>query len=109
VLRAATEAQVPVVAIRAVAAGALTAAVDRAVDPDHPVLADFARAEPFRRLAAAFGESAASLAHRYALSVPGVATVVLGVKNRSELTECLAAQRRGALTGDELRAVESCR
>jgi len=37
------------------------------------------------------GESPAALAHRYALSIPGV--VALGVKNRSELRECIAAER----------------
>jgi aryl-alcohol dehydrogenase-like predicted oxidoreductase len=104
-LHIAEAASVPVVAIRAVAAGALTDQLDRRVDPDHPVVADFERAKGFRRLAADLGESAASLAHRYALSVPGVATVVLGVKNRSELADCLAAEARGPLTEEELQAV----
>jgi hypothetical protein len=47
----------------------------RTVNPDHPVIAEFQRAAGFRRLAADLGESAASLADRYALSIPGVATV----------------------------------
>jgi aryl-alcohol dehydrogenase-like predicted oxidoreductase len=38
------------------------------------------------------GISPAQLAHQYALSMPGVETVVLGVKNREELAECLAAE-----------------
>src|SRR5215813_14806693 len=46
------------------------------------------RAACFRVLARELGESPASLAHRYALSLAGVATVVLGVKNRTELREC---------------------
>jgi aryl-alcohol dehydrogenase-like predicted oxidoreductase len=96
---------VPVIGIRAVAAGSLTSAVDRDVAPDHPAAVDFARAEPFRKLAAEMGETPAALAHRYALSVPGVATVVLGVKNRAELAECLAAEARGPLTGEELAAI----
>jgi aryl-alcohol dehydrogenase-like predicted oxidoreductase len=49
----------------------------------------------FRALAREVGESAAALAHRYALSIPGVATVILGVKNRAELRECLVAAERG--------------
>ncbi len=91
ILAWAAEAGVPVVGIRAVAAGALTDGLDRDVDPASPVSADFARAAGFRRTAAERGTSAAALAHRWALSVPGVATVVLGVKNRAELAECLAA------------------
>ena len=104
-LQIAAAASVPVVAIRAVAAGALTDQLDRRVDPSHPVAAGFERAKAFRRLAADLGESAASLAHRYALSIPGVATVVLGVKNRTELADCLAAEARGRLTEQELQAV----
>jgi aryl-alcohol dehydrogenase-like predicted oxidoreductase len=109
ITRAAAENEVPVVGIRAVAAGSLTAALDREVAPDHPAAVDFARAEPFRKLAAELGETPAALAHRYALSVPGVATVVLGVKNRAELAECVAAEARGPLTADELRAVTALR
>ena len=41
--------------------------------------------------------SAASLAHRYALSIAGVATVILGVKNRTELRECITAEARGIM------------
>ena len=35
---------------------------------------------------------------RYALGIPGVDTVVLGVKNREELRECLAAATAGPLS-----------
>ena len=70
---------------------------------------DFARAAPFRKLAAELGETPAALAHRYALSVPGVGTVILGVKNRAELAECVAAEERGALTAEEMQAVDSYR
>jgi aryl-alcohol dehydrogenase-like predicted oxidoreductase len=100
---------VSVIAIRAVAAGSLSASLDRPVDAEHPAARDFARAEPFRKLAAELGETPTSLAHRYALSVPGVATVVLGVKNRAELAECVAAEERGPLTDAEMRAVLALR
>jgi aryl-alcohol dehydrogenase-like predicted oxidoreductase len=103
--RVAGDNGVAVVGIRAVAAGSLTSVLDRDVPAGHPAAADFARAEPFRKLAAEMGETPASLAHRYALSVPGVATVVLGVKNRAELAECLAAEERGPLTPAELAAI----
>lgn len=105
VLRAASTAGVPVSAIRVVAAGSLTSSLDRDVPPGHPAAVDFARAEPFRKLAAELGETPASLAHRYALSVPGVSTVILGVKNRTELSECLTAEARGPLSPTELQAI----
>jgi aryl-alcohol dehydrogenase-like predicted oxidoreductase len=104
-VRAAADAGVAVTAIRVVAAGSLTGALDRTVPADHPAAVDFARAAPFRALAASLGETPAALAHRYALSVPGVATVILGVKNRTELAECVAAEARGPLSADELKAV----
>ncbi|MEU8661125.1 aldo/keto reductase [Actinoplanes philippinensis] len=106
-VRTAADAGVAVTAIRVVAAGSLTDALDRDVPADHPAAVDFTRAAPFRDLAASFGESPASLAHRYALSVPGVATVILGVKNRTELAECLTAEARGPLTPDELKAIDA--
>lgn len=93
--------------IRAVQAGALTDAIDRPLDDDHPAKIDFERAAPLRRLAAEMGESTASLAHRYALSIEGVDTVVLGVKNREELAECVAAAERGPLSPEEIQAVDS--
>ena len=103
----AVEAGVPVIGIRAVAAGSLADELDRPVEPDHPAARDYAAAAPFRRLAAERGESAALLAHRFALSMPELATVVLGVKNRAELAECLAAEAAGPLSEEELRAISS--
>lgn len=97
IIAAALHRNVAVMGIRAVQAGALTDAFDRTLPETHPEMLDFRRAAPFRGLAKETGESAAALAHRYALSIPGVATVVLGVKNRAELRECLAAAERGPL------------
>ena len=82
-----------VMGIRAVQAGALTDAIDRPLPEGHSELADYARAAPFRAIAAEVGHSAAYLAHCYALSMEGVSTVVLGVKNREELRECIAAEK----------------
>lgn len=92
-----------VVGIRAVQAGALTDAIDRELPDDHPCVTDYRRAAPFRSLARELGEAPASLAHRYALSIPGVSTVLLGVKNRYELRECIEAEEKGPL-GPELMA-----
>ena len=86
-----------VMGIRAVQAGALTGALDRELPDGHPERLDFQRAAPFRALAAELGESPASLAHRYALSMEDVATVVLGCKDRSELRECVEAEAKGRL------------
>jgi aryl-alcohol dehydrogenase-like predicted oxidoreductase len=83
--------------IRAVQAGALTEALDRQLPETHPEMVDYRRAAPFRALAREIDESPAALAHRYALSIPGVATIILGVKNRLELHECIAAAERGPL------------
>lgn len=96
-LAAAARRGIGVMGIRAVQAGALTDALDRPLAADHPDMQDYQRAAPFRALAREVGESAASLAHRYALSMPGVSTVILGVKNRVELRECVAAEAKGPL------------
>ena len=52
------------------------------------------------------GESPASLAHRYALSMDGIDTVVLGVKNRAELRECIEAEANGRLTQDVVSMID---
>ena len=53
--------------------------------------------DPYGALARDLGTSAAALAHRYALSMTGVDTVVLGCKNRREVLECVAAAEAGPL------------
>ncbi len=97
---------VGVMGIRAVQAGALTSALDRELPDDSPDLADFHRAESFRALAREIGESPASLAHRYALSMDGVSTVVLGIKNRVELRECIEAEAKGRLDAELMARID---
>ena len=92
IIAAANAAGAAVLGIRAVQAGALTDAIDRPLPGGHTELADYTRAAPFRAIAAEVGRSAAYLAHQYALSMDGVSTVVLGVKNRQELRECIDAE-----------------
>ncbi len=106
-IAAAGEHGVGVMGIRAVQAGALTDAIDRDLPHDHPEVVDFRRAAPFRELAREVGESPASLAHRYALTMEGVATVVLGVKNRAELAECLQAEAMGPIEADLLARIDA--
>jgi len=101
--------QVGVLGIRPVQGGALTAAIDRALPPGHGVVADFARAAPFRALCQRLGEDPALLAHRYALSLDGVDTVVLGVKNREELRGCAAATALGTLDADLVAQIDALR
>jgi len=106
VIDAAVRAGIGVMGIRAVQAGALTARIDRDLKPDHPEAADYARAAPFRALCAELGEDPAKLAHRYALSMPGVDTVVLGVKNRAELRQCLDAESQGPLEAGVMARID---
>ena len=106
IIAAARAAGAGVMGIRAVQAGALTGAIDRPLPPDHPEMRDYARAAGFRRLAAELGDSPAALAHRYALSL-GVDTLVLGVKNRAELAECLAAAEAGPLPADLIARIDA--
>ena len=96
-----------VMGIRAVQAGALTDSFDRELTEDHPDMADYKRAEPFRTLAKEIGESTASLAHRYSLTMDGISTVVLGVKNRTELRECIEAANRGPLEPELVGRIDS--
>jgi aryl-alcohol dehydrogenase-like predicted oxidoreductase len=103
VIAAANAQGVGVMGIRAVQAGALTAEFDRELSPNHPDSRDYMKAAPYRTLCAELGVDPALLAHRYALDIEGVATVVLGVKNRVELAQCIEAESLGALT-PELRA-----
>jgi aryl-alcohol dehydrogenase-like predicted oxidoreductase len=105
VMAAARANGVGVMGIRAVQAGALTSALDRPLAADHPEMRDYAHADGFRCLAAELGMSPALMAHRYALSLP-VDTVVLGVKNRRELAECVAAAEAGPLPADLLARVD---
>lgn len=106
-LAAAKDRGIGTMGIRVVQAGAFADTIDRPLDVDHPAIVDYERAAPFRQLAAEFGESAASLAHRYALSMPDVDTVVLGIKNREELTDCVSAAEAGPLRPDELAAIDT--
>jgi aryl-alcohol dehydrogenase-like predicted oxidoreductase len=106
-IRVAHERGVGVMGIRAVQAGALTDAFDRDLPDDHPDQADYRRAAPFRAIASELGVGAAHLAHRYALGIDGVDTVVLGVKNREELHDCLAAEEAGPLDPELVRRIDA--
>ena len=110
VLQECQKRDIPILAIRAVQAGALTSSMDREPHPsgmDKADFNDFDRALPFRELAKDWNESPASLAHRYALSVEKVSTVILGIKNRKELQECIDAEEKGKLSSREMKTLQS--
>jgi aryl-alcohol dehydrogenase-like predicted oxidoreductase len=107
IIAAAVKNGVGVLGIRAVQAGALTDAIDRSMSANHPESRDFDRAASYRALCREIGESPAAVAHRYALSMAGVDSVILGVKNRTELDECLDAEARGALPPEVVARIDA--
>jgi len=107
IIAAAEAAGVGVLGIRAVQAGALTDAIDRPLPADHPETRDFERAAPLRELARSLDMSTAKLAHRYALGMAGVDSVILGVKNRTELAECLEAEAEGPLDAELVLRIDT--
>jgi aryl-alcohol dehydrogenase-like predicted oxidoreductase len=98
---------VGVMGIRAVQAGALTKAIDRALSPNQPDARDYERAAPFRDLCRRWGTDPAIVAHRYALSIAGVDTVVLGVKNRNELRQTLEAEALGPFSATQMAEIDA--
>ncbi len=96
-----------IMGIRAVQGGALTDEVDRPLPDDHGISSDYRRAAAFRVLAKKMNVSAANLAHRYALSMEGIDTVVLGVKNRAELVDCLNAETAGPLDLETMGQIDA--
>ena len=87
--------------------GALTDGFDRPVGTDRPYARDFERAVHFRTLARELATTPAALAHRYALSISGVSTVLIGVKNRIELREVLDAEQAGPLDAATVDRIEA--
>ncbi|MDO8421714.1 MAG: aldo/keto reductase [Parvibaculum sp.] len=107
IIRTAVNNDVGVMGIRAVQAGALTAALDRPLKSTDPEAQDFARAAPFRALAKELGRDPAELAHGYALAIDGVDTLVLGVKNRAELKMALEAEALGPMDQEVYQRIEA--
>ena len=107
ILDACIKHDVPALAIRAVQAGALTSVMDRELPADDADKRDFDRAAGFRKLAAEWGQTPARLAHRYSLAINGPSSVILGVKNREELIECVEAERDPRLTLAECQQLEA--
>ena len=101
--------EIPILGIRAVQAGALTSKMDREPHPsgmDKKDFEDYERAESFRELAKELNESPSKLAYRYALSQNGVSSIILGVKNREELMECLESEQSTRLDKEQISKIE---
>jgi len=73
---------------------------------DGPDFDDYVRAEPFRALAKRWKEPVASLAYRYALSIHSISSIILGVKNRDELKDCIEAEQKERLTTDQIEEID---
>jgi aryl-alcohol dehydrogenase-like predicted oxidoreductase len=97
---------VGVMGIRAVQAGALTRGFDRPMEPGNRDAEDFVRAAPFRALCETWGAEPAVIAHRYAFGIEGIDTLVLGVKDREELRQCLDAEAAGPLEPEHVGAID---
>lgn len=108
IIAAAKANGVGVMGVRAVQAGALTAGLDRPITDDQRATGnDFDRAAPYRALCRQWGDDPAIIAHRYALGLDGVDTLVLGVKTVAELEQALAAERAGPLEPDQVAAIDA--
>ena len=105
VIAAAKANGVGVMGVRAVQAGALTLGIDRA--EQSATSADFERAASYRDLCRQWGEDPSVIAHRYALGMAGVDTLVLGVKNVAELNQALDAERRGPLDAEQVASIDA--
>jgi aryl-alcohol dehydrogenase-like predicted oxidoreductase len=106
ILAAAKTNGIGVMGIRAVQAGALTREIDRSLSANQPDAQDYERAQPFRALCDRWGQDPAYIAYRYAFSIPGADTIVLGVKNRAELRQAVEAEAAGPLSAAEFAEID---
>ena len=107
IIQEAVKAGVYVLGIRPVQAGALTDKIDRDLPLDHPESIDYIKASKIRDIAKELGVSTASLAHHYALSINGPSTIVLGVKNRKELNECIEVEQFGNMQPSMIKRLDN--
>jgi len=110
-----------VIAIRVLAAGALSGTAERAPNasaaPGAPLVRggeferDVARARELASLAAAWGlESTVELAVRFALAKPGVSTVLVGYSDLQQLDDAIRWAERGPLPADAVaRVIDAAR
>ncbi len=104
----AAELGIGVIGIRNLAAGALSAGVDREVAADSLVAHDYQRAAGLRFLEAD-GAPLSQWAARFALAQAAISTVVPGVKNTAELADQIAAIELPGLAGEDAARLEALR
>ena len=104
----AAELGIGVIGIRNLAAGALSAEVDREVDPDSLVAHDYRRAEHLRFMERD-GVPLSRWSAGFALQHPAVSTVVPGVKNREELADQIAAVDLPEVSASDVERLEALR
>jgi aryl-alcohol dehydrogenase-like predicted oxidoreductase len=111
----ASQRGVGVIAIRVLAAGAVTGSAVRAANAGGAGTAlvmggefdlDLERAVTLPAMALEAGcEDAVELAFRFALAKPGISTVLLGFSNMAQLEDALRWAERGALAGSTVRQI----
>lgn len=107
IMSEAIKAGVYVLGIRPVQAGALTDKIDRKLPINHPEVIDYNKVSKIREFSKELGVSTASLAHHYALSMNDPSTIVLGVKNRKELSECIEVEKLGEMESDMIKLLDA--
>ena len=106
IVDAASDNDIAVMGMRILQAGALAASVDRALPADDPVSRDRQRAAAFLAHCQSEKVDPSWLAHRYALSIPSVRTIISGAKSRTELDVAIEAVAAGRLETDEMAAID---
>ena len=106
IMEQAVKSGVYVLGIRPVQAGALTDKIDRKLPINHPEVIDYNKVSKIREISKELGVSTASLAHHYALSMNDPSTIVLGVKNRKELSECIEVEKLGKMDSDLIKHID---
>lgn len=113
--RAAAQRGMGVIAIRVLAAGALSGAASRhptagdpggAIVPGATYATDIERARALVAVAREFGlEGTLELGLRFALSWPEVSLALVGISDRGQLAAAVRWAKRGPLTGDAVRRI----
>ena len=104
----ASELGIGVIGIRNLSGGAISSALDRAVDPDSLVAQDRQRAATLRFLEAD-GVPLSQWSARFALEQPAVSSVVPGAKNAAELADQIAAVDLPPLSDADLARIDELR
>ena len=67
---------------------------------------DYQNVSEIRELSKELGITTAALAHHYSLSMSDASTIVLGVKNRKELRECIEVEKLGKMQSSMIKRLD---